>query len=75
MMRGVNMVKIELSSMYGTMNRRTEEEIRAYVDGYNACYQQFYDCLTRRERTENIVKKMSVCRDAVNNVIKERREN
>lgn len=56
------------------MNRRTEEQIRAYVDGYNACFQQFCDCLKNRKSVMDAVKKMRVFKDAVNNVVEERRE-
>ena len=31
------------------MTKRTDEEIRAYIDGYNACYRQFYECLKRKK--------------------------
>ena len=30
------------------MRARTPSEIRAYVDGYNACYKQFCECLKKR---------------------------
>lgn len=56
------------------MKRRTEEQIRAYVDGYNDCFQQFYDCLKGRKSVMDAVKKMRVYKDAVNNVVEERRE-
>ena len=56
------------------MNRRTEEQIRAYVDGYNDCFQQFCDCLKGRKSVMDSIKKMLVYKDAVNNVVEERRE-
>ena len=51
------------------MNRRTEEQIKAYVDGYNDCFQQFCDCLKNRKSVMDAVKKMCVFKDAVNNVV------
>ena len=55
------------------MNRRTEEQIRAYVDGYNDCFQQFCECLKGRKSVMNAVIKMNLYRNAVNNVVAERR--
>lgn len=31
------------------MNKRTEEQIIAYVDGYNDCFQQFSECLKNQK--------------------------
>lgn len=56
------------------MNMRTEEQIRAYVDGYNDCFQQFYECLKDRKSVMDAVRKMLMYKDAVNNVVEERRE-
>ena len=56
------------------MKRRTDEQIRAYVDGYNDCFQQFSDCLKGRKSVIAAVKKMLAYKDAVNNVVEERRE-
>jgi len=56
------------------MNRRTEEQIIAYVDGYNDCFQQFCECLKDRKSVMDAVKKMNLYKDAVNNVVAERRE-
>lgn len=56
------------------MKRRTDEQIRAYVDGYNDCFQQFCDCLKNRKNVMDSIKKMRVFKDAVNNVVEERRE-
>lgn len=55
------------------MKRRTDEQIRAYVDGYNDCFQQFCDCLKGRKSVIESIKKMRVYKDAVNNVVEERR--
>ena len=51
------------------MNMRTESEIRAYVDGYNACFEQFCDCLKGRKSVVDSVRKMKLYHAAVNNVI------
>lgn len=56
------------------MNRRTEEQIRAYVDGYNNCFQQFCECLKDRKSVMDAVRKMRMYKDAVNNVVEEGRE-
>ena len=40
------------------MTKRTDEEIRAYIDGYNACYRQFYECLKRRRTVIDAIKLM-----------------
>jgi len=56
------------------MNRRTEEQIIAYVDGYNDCFRQFCECLKGRKSVMDAVKKMNLYKDAVNNVVAERRE-
>lgn len=56
------------------MRKRTEEEIRAYVDGYNDCFKQFCECLKGRKSVWDAIKKMHLYKDAVNNVVEERRE-
>ena len=53
----------------GKMARRTEDQIRAYVDGYNACFHQFCECLKDRKSVMGAVKKMNLYKDAVNNVV------
>ena len=59
------------------MRARTESEIKAYVDGYNACYKQFCECLKIRPLWK-AVKKMDLFVTAVRNCIEdeqtERRE-
>lgn len=37
------------------MNKRTEEQIIAYVDGYNDCFQQFCECLKGRKSVMDAV--------------------
>lgn len=56
------------------MNKRTEEQIIAYVDGYNDCFQQFSECLKCRKSVMDAVRKMLLYKDAVNRVVTERRE-
>jgi len=51
------------------MNRRTEEQIRAYIDGYNDSFDQFCKCLQRRKSVMDAVKKMRLYRDVVNAVV------
>ena len=53
------------------MNRRTEEEIKAYVDGYNDSFDQFCKCLQHRRSIMDAVRKMRLYRDAVNAVVTE----
>ena len=50
------------------MRVRTEAEIKAYVDGYNACYKQFCECL-KNHTAEQAIKKMGVFVVVVNNCI------
>lgn len=54
------------------MNRRTEEQIRAYVDGYNDCFNQFCDYLKGRKSVIDAIRKMRACKEAVNNVVEKK---
>ena len=56
------------------MNKRTEEQMIAYVDGYNDCFQQFSECLKNRKSVMDAIRKMLLYKDAVNRVVTERRE-
>lgn len=56
------------------MTRRTPEEIRAYVDGYNDCFNQFRECLKGRKSVMDSIRKMQVCKDLVNRVVEAREE-
>ena len=56
------------------VDKRTEEQMIAYVDGYNDCFQQFSECLKDRKSVMDAVRKMIEFKDAINRVIKERRE-
>ena len=51
------------------MVQRTESEIKAYVDGYNACYKDFTECLKNRKSLVDAVRKMNVFLSAVNAVV------
>lgn len=54
------------------MNKRTAAEIKAYIDGYNACYVSFCEFL--EGHAPDAVEKMELCLKAVNAVIEERDE-
>lgn len=51
------------------MKARNEAEIKAYIDGYNACYKQFTECLKNRKSLVDAVRKMDLYVAAVNGVI------
>lgn len=51
------------------MMMRTESEIKAYVDGYNACYKDFRECLKSRKSLADALQKMNVLLGAVNAVV------
>lgn len=51
------------------MNKRTDAEIKAYIDGYNDCFKQFCECFKGRKSLNDAIKKMELYRVAVNNVI------
>lgn len=52
------------------MNRRTDEEIKAYVEGYNACFKKFCEVLPHsRKYIAESIDKMRLYVVAVNSVI------
>lgn len=51
------------------MVKRTESEIKAYVDGYNACYKDFTECMKNRKSLVDAVRKMEVFLSVVNAVV------
>lgn len=51
------------------MKKRTNEEKKAYVDGYNNCFEQFSECLKTRKSVMDAVRKMRMYRETVNNVL------
>lgn len=56
------------------MTRRTPEEIKAYIDGYNDCFNRFCECLKGRKSVMDAIRKMRVCKDLVNRVVEAREE-
>lgn len=57
------------------MNRRTEGEIKAYVDGYTKCYNDFTEYLKGRKSVADAVRKMNILLTAVKAVIEQEAEN
>lgn len=53
------------------MRARTEAEIKAYVDGYNACYKQFCECLKENTPKWKAVKKMELFVTVVSNCVEQ----
>ena len=51
------------------MRARTEAEIKAYADGYNACFKQFKECLKGRKSVIDSIRKMELFVTAVNNCL------
>lgn len=51
------------------MRVRTESEIKAYVEGWNACHKLFCKCLQGRKSVIDAVRKMEIYKAAVNGVI------
>lgn len=57
------------------MNRRTDEEIKAYVEGYNACFERFCEVLPHsRKYIGESIEKMRHYVVAVNSVINKENE-
>lgn len=48
---------------------RTPDEIKAYIDGYNACFGHFTECLRNRKSVVDAVRKMEKYKAAVNGVV------
>ncbi|MBO5967295.1 MAG: hypothetical protein J6S14_02220 [Clostridia bacterium] len=53
----------------GELRIRSPEEVRAYVDGYNAAYKQFCECLKGRKSILDAIRKMEILVAAVNGVV------
>lgn len=49
--------------------KRTEAEIKAYIDGYNACFKQFKECLKGRKSVMDAIRKMDLFVTAVNSCV------
>ena len=48
------------------MRMRSNEEVIAYVDGYNACFNHFCECLKGRKSVIEAIRKMEMYKNAVN---------
>jgi acylphosphatase len=57
------------------MNRRTEGEIKAYVDGYTKCYNDFTEYLKGRKSVADAARKMDMLLTAVKAVLEQEVEN
>ena len=51
------------------INVRTESEIQAYIDGYNACFLTFCEFLKKRKRIADAVREMQIIAYAVTAVV------
>ena len=51
----------------GRMLIRTESESKAYIDGYNACFDAFVGMLESKKDKDEIIEKMELLKTAVNN--------
>ena len=51
------------------MIKRTDGEVKAYVDGYNACYDKFVEILLGRNGVNTAIRKMEMLKTAVNNAL------
>lgn len=51
------------------MNARNESEVKAYVEGYNACYEHFVKALMQRGNANKAIEKMDMMKEAVNSVL------
>lgn len=54
--------------------RRTEGEIKAYVEGYTKCYNDFTECLKGRKSFVDAVRKMNILLTAVKAVLEQEDE-
>ncbi len=66
------MQQLQASRKERTMRKRTNEEIQAYIDGYNDSYYQFCECMKGRKSMLDAVRKMRIVVDAVNKVGEEK---
>lgn len=51
------------------MKARNKEEVKAYVDGYNACYNHFVNALMQRGNPNKAIEKMEMMKESVNSVL------
>lgn len=61
------------------MKKRTYEEMVAYIEGYNACFEKFCECFKGRKSLADAVAKMRKIMNEVNKIVEtdeaERKEN
>lgn len=57
------------------MNKRTEGEIKAYVEGYTRCYKDFTEYLQGRKSVADAIRKMNVLLTAVKAVVEQEAQN
>ena len=55
--------------------KRTPEEMKAYVEGYNACDKLFRKYLKKEKNVEDAVKQMDIFIAVVNGVVGKERSN
>lgn len=58
-----------------TLKKRTPEEMKAYVEGYNACNEMFKKYLKQERSVEDAIKTMDVFVAAVNGAMGKERSN
>ena len=52
------------------MIKRTDKEVQAYVDGYNACFEKFRETLLQKNTgADKAIRKMEMLKEAVNSVL------
>lgn len=51
------------------MRCRTQEEIQAYIDGYEACYEHIHECLKGRKSLRDAMNKLDIFMDVVMSVL------
>ena len=57
------------------LKKRTPEEMKAYIEGYNACNKLFRQYLKKEKTVEAAVKQMDIFVAAVNGVIVREKSN
>lgn len=51
------------------MKKRTYEEMVAYIEGYNACFEKFCECFKGRKSLADAVAKMRKIKNEVNKIV------
>lgn len=57
------------------LRQRTESEMKAYIDGYSACFLTFCELLKKRKSVADAVRKMQIIAYAVTAVVEKERTN